>query len=410
MIFGESRVYCGIGSFAGDDRPGALNRSNGGPSYGRSDSGCWNAGVAAHELGHNLGAVNNSAPNSSQAGHCVDEYDVMCYKDTANTVLRTVCPNRAQDQRLDCNHDDYYHTDPSPGSYLANRWNMADSDFLLRGDGGPGPTPSPTPTTSPTPSPTPSTSPSPTASPTPTGSPSPTASPTPTGSPTPTPTDPVPPGLKPLTVGEVTTTSAQLSWPAAARSTRFGVVVDGRTLGWTRSTAVRIIGLRPATTYEMAIVTRSGPYTQTVRVRTADAAAPAAGGWFRLANALTGGVAELYGARAADGTPVVLRTASGTTNQQWQLVPAGNGYRLRSKATEKCVSARGAAAAGAPLVQTACGDASLPFTLTRTVDGFALTAGDLVAGLGRSRYGAGRLLVLQRPADARHQSWTAVPV
>ncbi|HYN97282.1 MAG TPA: hypothetical protein VES42_25870, partial [Pilimelia sp.] len=139
MIFSDSKVYCGIGSFAGDDKPGAGNRSNGGPSYGRSDAGCWNASVAAHELGHNLGAVNNSAPNSSKAGHCVDEYDVMCYKDGPTALLRTACTNRAQDQRLDCNHDDYYHTNPSPGSYLATRWNMADSQFLI--DGGSGATP-----------------------------------------------------------------------------------------------------------------------------------------------------------------------------------------------------------------------------------------------------------------------------
>ena len=31
------------------------------------------------------------------------------------TVTRVVCADRAQDQRLDCNHDDYYHTNPSAG-------------------------------------------------------------------------------------------------------------------------------------------------------------------------------------------------------------------------------------------------------------------------------------------------------
>ncbi len=43
MIFGESKVYCGIGTFNGDTQPGTNNRSNGGPGYGRSDSGCWAA-------------------------------------------------------------------------------------------------------------------------------------------------------------------------------------------------------------------------------------------------------------------------------------------------------------------------------------------------------------------------------
>lgn len=50
-IFGESNVYCGIGEFAGDDRKIASNRSNFGPSFARSDSGCWGGQVLAHELG-----------------------------------------------------------------------------------------------------------------------------------------------------------------------------------------------------------------------------------------------------------------------------------------------------------------------------------------------------------------------
>ncbi|MER5416212.1 zinc-dependent metalloprotease family protein, partial [Streptomyces virginiae] len=57
MIFADTQVYCGIGTFAGDERPGQANQSNFGPSYGRTDSGCWGGHTAAHELGHNLGAV-----------------------------------------------------------------------------------------------------------------------------------------------------------------------------------------------------------------------------------------------------------------------------------------------------------------------------------------------------------------
>ncbi|MER5418191.1 zinc-dependent metalloprotease family protein, partial [Streptomyces virginiae] len=57
MVFADTQVYCGIGTFAGDERPGQTNRSNFGPSYGRTDSGCWGGHTAAHELGHNLGAV-----------------------------------------------------------------------------------------------------------------------------------------------------------------------------------------------------------------------------------------------------------------------------------------------------------------------------------------------------------------
>jgi hypothetical protein len=143
LQFVDARVFCGIGGFAGDTRKIDGNRSNSGPEYARADSGCWSAGVAAHELGHTLGAVNNNAPNGSGFAHCEDEWDVMCYKDNANTVIRTVCTDRAHDQRLDCNHDDYYHTSPPAGSYLANNYNVADNHFLIRDGVTPPPPPPP---------------------------------------------------------------------------------------------------------------------------------------------------------------------------------------------------------------------------------------------------------------------------
>jgi hypothetical protein len=143
LQFVDANVYCGIGGFAGDTRKSDANRSNSGPEYARADNGCWSAGVAAHELGHTLGAVNNNAPNASGAAHCVDEWDVMCYKDGPNVVIQTKCTDRAHDQRLDCNHDDYYHTNPAAGSYLANNFNVADNLFLIKGPGGGDPQPNP---------------------------------------------------------------------------------------------------------------------------------------------------------------------------------------------------------------------------------------------------------------------------
>jgi hypothetical protein len=133
MLFVDASVYCGIGNIRADDTPGASNENNAGPSYGRSDNGCWTGMVAAHELGHNLGAVQLSAPNTSGGYHCVDEYDVMCYSDSPNyPPMRYLCPDSARDDtRLDCNHDDYYHTAPSAGSYLADHWNVANNVFLV---------------------------------------------------------------------------------------------------------------------------------------------------------------------------------------------------------------------------------------------------------------------------------------
>ena len=430
LMFADSDVYCGIGTLAGDDKAGSTNRNNVGPSYARADKGCWTAAVAGHELGHNLGAVANSAPNSSKAGHCVDEFDLMCYKDTPTTVLRTACTDRAHDNRLDCNHDDYYNTNPSAGSYLASHWNVANNDFLIRGDGGggPGPTPtpsptrtnSPSPTGSPTGSPTPTTSPTRTNSPSPTGSPtgSPTPTPTlsPTGTPTPSPTGGT--GLKPLRVSDTTANSTRLSWDAAAAGTRYAVLLGGRSLGTVRSTSVRVVGMRPDTDYRFQIATVAAngtrtPYTETVTVHTAQSAPVTSGKWMFLGNAWTGRVADLFGSRSADGTPLVLYRRNGGANQQWRLEPAGTGYLLRSKATDRCAvplgGSTGSTAAGVPLVQAACDAVTAGvWHVATTPYGVTLSTTDgLVIGVSAQRFGGSRLLVLQRPTGARYQSWTA---
>jgi hypothetical protein len=97
--------------------------------------------VALHEVTHNLGGVQLSSPNSSGAGHCNDEYDLMCYEDGGPGSL-FVDPNCDGDisapsdpygdgqEAWDCNKDDYFNTNPAPGSYLATHWNIADSAFL----------------------------------------------------------------------------------------------------------------------------------------------------------------------------------------------------------------------------------------------------------------------------------------
>lgn len=150
-VFGDANVYCGIGEFAGDTRKTSDNYSNFGPSFARTDAGCWGAQVIAHELGHNLGAVNNNAPNSSGGAHCTDEYDVMCYSDSPYyPPMRYVCA-ASQEALLDCGNNDYYNTNPPAGSYLANYWNMADSVFLARDGDDPDPDPEPDPDPDPEP-------------------------------------------------------------------------------------------------------------------------------------------------------------------------------------------------------------------------------------------------------------------
>ncbi len=139
LMFADVKYYCGIAQVGYDDSAGADNQHNFGPMYARVDSGCWSARLAAHELMHTLGAVQNSAPNTtrnlngSTGGHCTDESDIMCYSDAADNLpaMRQVCP-QTHEQRFDCNHDDYFHTNPPAASYLATHWNAADNLFLIR--------------------------------------------------------------------------------------------------------------------------------------------------------------------------------------------------------------------------------------------------------------------------------------
>ena len=133
LMFGESNVYCGIGSIYSDSQPGQANTNNGSyAQYARADSGCWNY-AEAHELMHNLGGVQTNAPNATPGFHCSDEADEMCYDDDGSgpVVMRTVCSGR-DGSLFDCNHDDYFLAGtPLQTNYLATHWNTATSAFLI---------------------------------------------------------------------------------------------------------------------------------------------------------------------------------------------------------------------------------------------------------------------------------------
>ena len=140
MIFMDTSAsgICGIGTYYEDDRDSAANYNNTGAAYGRTDRECWAyPEVLAHELMHNLGAVQPSAPNSTDYGHCTDEYEIMCYVDGPTTPpMRKICTQQyPNDYSLfDCRNNDYFHTNPSAGSYLATHWNAADNQFLIARD------------------------------------------------------------------------------------------------------------------------------------------------------------------------------------------------------------------------------------------------------------------------------------
>ena len=147
LMFVESGVYCGIGSLYRDSQPGQSNINNGTyPQYARADAGCWNY-AEAHELMHNLGGVQNDAPNATPGFHCSDENDEMCYDDDDNgpVVMRSVCSNR-DGSLFDCNHDDYFLAGtPASTNYLATHWNTAFSAFLIAPAVAPDTTPPATP-------------------------------------------------------------------------------------------------------------------------------------------------------------------------------------------------------------------------------------------------------------------------
>ena len=133
LMFADAAVLCGIGHLILDDRPTGNANDGGNAMYARVDTGCWQAGgggsIAAHELMHNLGGVQGSAGHSTPYGHCDDDKDLMCYADGPGVTMLQVCP-AADEPLFDCKQDDYFATNPAPGSYLATKWNTARSSFL----------------------------------------------------------------------------------------------------------------------------------------------------------------------------------------------------------------------------------------------------------------------------------------
>lgn len=134
LVFTDATDFCGIGSVYNDDSPGADNLNNGGQSYARVDRrrGCWSGVIAAHEITHMLGAVQLSAPDSTDRNHCTDGFDVMCYRDGSPQARRLTdarCPARYE-ALLDCGANDYFSVHPRAGSYLATHWNVARSSYL----------------------------------------------------------------------------------------------------------------------------------------------------------------------------------------------------------------------------------------------------------------------------------------
>jgi len=131
-----TRVPC-TANYSNDDRRGPLFAGEGVPDNPSNSSAIHSAcslldGIGfgpGHELMHNMGAVQLSAPHSNGSFHCNQGFDPMCYG-TGTTTDPQCADQIVFSYKYDCGHDDYFHTNPAPGSYLCTKWNVARSAFL----------------------------------------------------------------------------------------------------------------------------------------------------------------------------------------------------------------------------------------------------------------------------------------
>lgn len=132
VVFMDASGPCGVSIMSYDDLWTGQNANNTGDTFGLVYKSCWSDVIAAHELMHQLGAVQHSAPHSAGDSHCTDGYDNMCRPTNGTPLIDPLpCPDIAQGSRFDCNHDDYYSTDAAPGSYLDTHWNTAVSQYFI---------------------------------------------------------------------------------------------------------------------------------------------------------------------------------------------------------------------------------------------------------------------------------------
>jgi hypothetical protein len=152
------------GSCAPDDRPGPENIANLGGYWAwvvQDLNRLVGGHVMLHEITHNLGAVQPTAPNAGSPGHCTDGngHDVMCPAHPPGEPPLPLSP-----PCYDCGKNDYFNVDPSPPppNHLATHWNVRNSVFMCSlypsspgGSDGCAPTPTPEPTPDPEPDPKP---------------------------------------------------------------------------------------------------------------------------------------------------------------------------------------------------------------------------------------------------------------
>ena len=129
-----NRQAGGLAAIPNDDSPSGVAYGAGGQfafvfNFSATGEGAQHAAQeGVHEIFHNLGAIQASAPNSDGGGHCTDGTDLMCFAGGRCTAHDR--PTTSIALPLDCGGDDYFSPDPPAGSYLATHWNTYNSPFL----------------------------------------------------------------------------------------------------------------------------------------------------------------------------------------------------------------------------------------------------------------------------------------
>jgi hypothetical protein len=127
--------YRGEGNLGGvnntsDETDSSTNTNNSGPSYALIYDSVPD--VIMHENGHTLGAVQPNAGHSTAAGHCWEDFDIMCYDDDGSNMPASGMAQDCSASHFDCGHSDYFDAKigagqgAGAGDYLDIDWNIGD--------------------------------------------------------------------------------------------------------------------------------------------------------------------------------------------------------------------------------------------------------------------------------------------
>ena len=111
---------CGTANITFDESSGASNANNSGGDYAVTYLSCWDSRTPMHENGHNQGAVQQNAPDSTgTGGHCNDTYDVLCYAPDGGNKNQSEVRRCSDRMHFDCENDTYFDAATESGEWLA---------------------------------------------------------------------------------------------------------------------------------------------------------------------------------------------------------------------------------------------------------------------------------------------------